>query len=251
MMRRPFIAGNWKMNLGIAESKALTEALALATKDIRSVDIAVAPTELCLSTVVSSLKDTGIHVASQNHHPMTKGAYTGEVSPTMLREAGVAYALVGHSERRTLFGETNFDVKQKVVAAFEAGLLPILCLGETLQERESGSAEQVVQEQLLSALETLDPSQVAAITIAYEPVWAIGTGKTASPQEAQQMHAFIRSLLRDRYPSFVAEDVRIQYGGSVKPHNAKELLSQPDIDGALVGGASLSVESFVGILTAI
>ena len=250
-MRRPFIAGNWKMNLGVHGSKALAEGLAAATKTIRNVDIAVAPIELCLSTVLSALQDTGIHVASQNHHAMTKGAYTGEVSPTMLREAGVAYAIIGHSERRTLFGETNADVQQKVTAAFEAGLLPILCIGETLDERESGTAERIVQEQLLTAIESLDAPQVAALTIAYEPVWAIGTGKTASPEEAQQMHAFIRGLLQERFPSFVARDVRIQYGGSVKPHNAKALLSQPDIDGALVGGASLTVESFVGILTEI
>tara|TARA_B100001093_G_scaffold504362_1_gene560100 strand:- start:511 stop:1272 length:762 start_codon:yes stop_codon:yes gene_type:complete len=250
-MRRPFIAGNWKMNLGVEAAGILATNLAKACKDIRDVDIAVAPTEVCLTTVIQALSESGIHVASQNHYPAVKGAYTGEVSPVMLREAGCAYALVGHSERRTLFGETNTQVQQKVLAAFDAGLLPILCIGETLDEREAGNAESVVQEQLLTAIQSLDAAQVSSITIAYEPVWAIGTGKTASPAEAQSMHAFIRGLLRERYPSFVAEDIRIQYGGSVKPHNAQELLSQPDIDGALVGGASLTVDSFVGILTAV
>ena len=250
-MRRPFIAGNWKMNLGVEAAGILATDLAKACKDIRDVDIAVAPTEVCLTTVIQSLTESGIHVASQNHYPAVKGAYTGEVSPIMLREAGCAYALVGHSERRTLFDETDAQVEQKVLAAFEAGLLPILCIGETLEERETGIAESVVERQLLTAIQSLSAEQVAAITIAYEPVWAIGTGKTASPDEAQAMHAFIRGLLHKQYPSFVAEDIRIQYGGSVKPHNAHELLSQPDIDGALVGGASLTVDSFVGILTAV
>ena len=250
-MRRPFIAGNWKMNLGVEQAETLSAKLAVACVNIRDVDIAVAPTEICLTTVLSALKESGIHVASQNHYHAVKGAYTGEVSPVMLRQAGCAYALIGDSERRTLFGETNTIVQQKVSAAFDAGLLPILCIGETLEEREAGNAESIVQEQLLTAVEGLEAEQIAAITIAYEPVWAIGTGKTASPAEAQSMHAFIRNLLRERYPSFVANDIRIQYGGSVKPHNAQELLSQPDIDGALVGGASLTVDSFVGILTAV
>ena len=250
-MRRPFIAGNWKMNLGVDAAGALATSLAEACADLRTVDIAVAPTEISLTTVITALAGKGIHVASQNHYPAVKGAYTGEVSPVMLKEAGCAYALIGHSERRTLFGETNDQVRQKVLAAFDAGLLPILCIGETLEEREAGNAESVVQEQLLTAIESLDPAQVASVTIAYEPVWAIGTGKTATPAEAQAMHAFIRGLLRERYPSFVADDIRIQYGGSVKPHNAQELLSQPDIDGALVGGASLTVDAFVGILTAV
>ena len=250
-MRRPFIAGNWKMNLGVDGAGALATSLAEACADLRNVDIAVAPTEISLTTVLTALNGSGIHVASQNHHHAVKGAYTGEVSPVMLKEAGCAYALIGHSERRTLFGETNSQVQKKVLAAFEAGLLPILCIGETLEEREAGNAESVVQEQLLTAIASLEAAQVASITIAYEPVWAIGTGKTATPAEAQAMHAFIRGLLRERYPSFVAEDTRIQYGGSVKPHNAQELLSQPDIDGALVGGASLTVDSFVGILTAV
>ena len=250
-MRRPFIAGNWKMNLGVEDAGTLATDLASACADIRDVDIAVAPTEICLTTVLSALKDSGIHVASQNHFHAVKGAYTGEVSPVMLRQAGCAYALIGHSERRTLFGETNASVQQKVSAAFDAGLLPILCIGETLEEREAGNAESIVQEQLLTAIEGLQAEQIAAITIAYEPVWAIGTGKTATPIEAQSMHAFIRNLLHERYPSFVANDIRIQYGGSVKPHNAQELLSQPDIDGALVGGASLTVDAFVGILTAV
>lgn len=250
-MRRPFIAGNWKMNLGIKDSVELAEEISHGSAPFRTVDVALAPTLLALSTVSSALQDSGVHIASQNHHPSDTGAFTGAVSASMLKEAGCAYAIVGHSERRTLFGETLMDVHNKVQSAFNAGLLPILCIGETLEQREQGQANSVVQEQLLSAIEGLSAAQVAAITIAYEPVWAIGTGKTATPAEAQTMHAFIRSLLHVRYPSFVSDDVRIQYGGSVKPQNAKELLSQPDIDGALVGGASLTATAFIGILTAI
>ena len=250
-MRRPFIAGNWKMNLGIGEAVRIAREISLGSASIRTVDVALAPTLLALVPVSHALKDSGVHVASQNHHAADSGSFTGAVSASMLKEAGCAYAIVGHSERRTLFGETLFDVHSKVQSAFKAGLLPILCIGETLEQRESGEAQTIVQEQLLSALKGLSADQVAAITIAYEPVWAIGTGKTATPAEAQSMHAFIRSLLQERYPSFVSDDVRLQYGGSVKPHNAKELLSQPDIDGALVGGASLTAKAFIGILTAI
>ena len=250
MTRRLFIAGNWKMNLSVAEAKSLASELADAVQDIRHVDIAIAPTSLALAGVVEAVQDKGIHVASQNHHLQPSGAFTGEVSAEMLKGAGCSYALVGHSERRQIFGETDDLVNQKVHAAFRGGLLPILCIGETLEQRESGQAEAIVKEQVLNGLKDLTPAQVSATTLAYEPVWAIGTGKTASPEEAQNMHAFIRSVLADNFPSFVANDIRIQYGGSVKPHNAGELLAQPDIDGALVGGASLNVNSFVGILTA-
>jgi len=250
-MRRPFIAGNWKMNLGIKEAVSLAQEIGIGCTPFRSVDVALALTTLAVDAVNEALQGTGVHVASQNHHESDSGAFTGAVSATMLKEAGCAYAIIGHSERRTLFGETLDDVHNKVHSAFKAGLLPILCIGETLEQRENGQAQTIVQEQLLSALKDLSADQIAAITIAYEPVWAIGTGKTASPAEAQSMHAFIRSLLQERYPSFVANDIRIQYGGSVKPHNAKELLSQPDIDGALVGGASLTAKAFIGILTAI
>lgn len=249
--KRLFIAGNWKMNLTVEEAVKLAEAIASMTVEQRHVDIALAPNMLCLDAVIKTLKDSGIHVASQNHHPQPSGAFTGEVSPSMLKGLGCAYAIVGHSERRTHFGDTLSFVAQKVEAAFSAGLLPILCIGETLEERESGNAESIVKEQLTTAIANLSADQVASITIAYEPVWAIGTGKTATPEQAQSMHAFIRGTLRDTYPGFVADSVRIQYGGSVKPHNAKELLSQPDIDGALVGGASLKADAFLGILTAV
>jgi triosephosphate isomerase len=250
MTRRPFIAGNWKMNLSASESASLASDLVSAVKDIRGVDIAIAPTSLALSSVFAVTRNTGVHIASQNHHANVSGAFTGEVSPEMLRAAGCAYALVGHSERRQIFGETNSDVNEKVKAAFRAGLLPILCVGETLEERESGRAKAIVTGQVLSGLQDLSNDQVAAVTIAYEPVWAIGTGKTATPEAAQEIHAHIRQLLKDHYPAFVANDLRIQYGGSVKPHNASELLSQPDIDGALVGGASLNSDSFAAILLA-
>lgn len=250
MSRRLFIAGNWKMNLTVEEATELASQLSSAVKDIRHVDIAIAPTSLALTHVVEAVKDKGIHVASQNHHLQPSGAFTGEISAEMLKDAGCAYALVGHSERRQLFGETDSLVNQKVHAAFRAGLLPILCVGETLEQRDNGLAEAIVKDQVLLGLKNLTPAQMSATTLAYEPVWAIGTGKTASPEEAQKMHAFIRSVLSDNFPSFVANDMRIQYGGSVKPNNASELLAQPDIDGALVGGASLNVDSFVGILTA-
>jgi triosephosphate isomerase len=250
MSRRLFIAGNWKMNLSVGDANRLASQLSAAVKDIRHADIAIAPTSLALAGVVEAVKESGIHVASQNHHLQSSGAFTGEVSAEMLKDAGCAYALVGHSERRQIFGETDSLINQKVHAAFRGGLLPILCVGETLEQRDLGQAEAVVKEQVLSGLKDLTPAQMSATTLAYEPVWAIGTGKTASPEEAQQMHAFIRSVLADNFPSFVANDMRIQYGGSVKPHNAAEVLAQPDSDGALVGGASLSVDSFVGILTA-
>lgn len=250
MSRRLFIAGNWKMNLSVVEANTLAAQLSASVTDIRHADIAIAPTSLALAGVVETVKESGIHVASQNHHLQPSGAFTGEISAELLKEAGCTYALVGHSERRQIFRETDTLINQKVHAAFRAGLLPILCVGETLEQRDMGQAETVVKDQVLNGLKDLTPAQISATTLAYEPVWAIGTGKTASPEEAQQMHAFIRSVLADNFPSFVANDMRIQYGGSVKPHNAAELLAQPDIDGALVGGASLSVESFVGILTA-
>ena len=251
MKRRLFIAGNWKMNLSVMEADSFAQQLKKAALDHTHVDIAVAPTFLALSTVIQRLQHTNIFVAAQNLHPSKSGAFTGEISGEMLKQAGCSYVLVGHSERRQLFGEKNTFIQEKCASAFRAGLLPILCVGETLAERQSNQAESIVTEQLRSALQGLDASQVAATTIAYEPVWAIGTGHTASPDQAQDMHAHIRHFIRNNYPSYVADQIRIQYGGSVKPQNASQLLSQPDIDGALVGGASLSIEDFMGIITAI
>jgi triosephosphate isomerase len=248
--RRPFIAGNWKMYKGPAEADALAELLKRALAGQAAVDVAVAPPFLSIPAVVARLHHSGVHVAAQNLHPEPAGAFTGEISAEMLRQAGVAYALAGHSERRALFGETDAFVEKKVHACFRAGLLPILCVGESLDEREAGQAEAVVRRQLAGALGKLSADQLPSVTIAYEPVWAIGTGRVASPAQAQEMHATIREWLTERYPPFVPRSVRILYGGSVKGSNAAGLLAQPDIDGALVGGASLVGDEFLAIINA-
>lgn len=253
MARRPFIAGNWKMNLGPSASAILASELAegLAGTADAAVDVAVAPVAVCIPGVAAVLHDSGVHVSSQNIHPETSGAYTGELPGPALREAGCTYAIIGHSERRKLFAEPDDFINAKVHAAFKAGLLPILCVGETLEQRDAGAAESTVLAQVEAGLAGLEPDQVVAVTLAYEPVWAIGTGRTATPEVAQQMHATIRGWLAETYPAFVAEQLRIQYGGSVKPHNAADLLAQPDIDGALVGGASLKSDSFLAIIRAV
>jgi triosephosphate isomerase len=246
--RRPFIAGNWKMHKTPAEADTLAEALKRVLVGQAQVDVAVAPPFLAIPAVVARFKHSGLHVAAQNVHAEASGAFTGEISAEMLRAAGVTYCLVGHSERRQIFGETDADAEKKVHAALRAGLLPILCVGETLAEREAGQAELVVRRQLAAALGRLSADQLPSVTLAYEPVWAIGTGKVASPAQAQEMHATIREWLAERYPAFVPRSVRVLYGGSVKASNAAGLLSQPDIDGALVGGASLVAEEFLGII---
>ena len=250
MGRRLFIAGNWKLHKGPQQADTLATALKRALADETGVDIAVAPPYISIPAVVARLKHTGIHVAGQDVHPEIKGAYTSAVSSEMLKDAGCAYTLVGHSERRQVFGDDDATVSAKVHAAFRAGLLPILCCGETLAQREAGVAIEVVTQQLAAGLSGLAPDQVVSTTLAYEPVWAIGTGVTASPDQAQQMHAEIRAWLSANFPAFVPSQTRIQYGGSVKPGNAKDLLSQPDIDGALVGGASLDADSFLAIVRA-
>ena len=250
MRRRLFIAGNWKMNRSPSEADALASALKRELIDDTSVDIAIAPTYLALPSVISRLQHTNIHIVAQNLHPEISGAFTGEISAEMLRSVGCEYVIVGHSERRHVFGEQDQFINLKCHAAFRAGLLPILCVGETLEQRRSGAANLIVQKQIISGLQGLSADQIAAVTLAYEPVWAIGTGETATPSQAQDMHAHIRAYLRENYPSYVADQLRIQYGGSVKPHNAADLLSQPDIDGALVGGASLKVDDFAAIIRA-
>ena len=250
MARRPFIAGNWKMNLGPVEADALARALKPLLVDQTGADIAVAPVALSIPAVVARLKHSGVHVAGQDLHAAPSGAYTGCVSGEMLRGAGCAYVLIGHSERRRDFSEAGALIREKVHAAFRAGLLPILCVGETLAQRQAGQVEAIVGAQLAAGLEGLRADQVPALTLAYEPVWAIGTGVTASPDQAQEVHAFIRGWLAARYPAFVAEQTRIQYGGSVKPGNAATLLACPDIDGCLVGGAALKAESFAAIVRA-
>lgn len=250
-MRRKFVVGNWKMHKGPADADVLADTLkrALAGRDA-SVDVGVCPPFISLPTVVARLKHTGIIVAGQNLHTEAQGAFTGEVSGEMLRQAGVAYCLVGHSERRQYFGDTDAVVAKKVSACFRSGLLPILCVGETLAERDAGQEREVVVRQLEIAIGSLSADQMPSVTIAYEPVWAIGTGRTASPLQAQEMHATIRGWLEVKFPAFVARSTRIQYGGSVKGSNAAELLKMPDIDGALVGGAALSAEEFLSIIAA-
>jgi len=248
MARRPFIAGNWKLNKGPAEAAELGRDLAAVLGNRTDIDIAVFPPTLSLASAISALAGSGIDIGVQEINSNNSGAYTGTNSPAMAREAGCTRCLIGHSERRQLYGETDEGVNKKVHAALAAGLLPILCIGETLDQRNAGQLKEVVGRQVTKGLEGLAPDQVATVTLAYEPVWAIGTGVTASPEQAQEAHAFIRSLLSRDYPGFVADQVRIQYGGSVKPGNARELLSQPDIDGALVGGASLKADNFAGIV---
>lgn len=253
MTRRPFIAGNWKMNLGPSDGAALAGALAEGLAGVAdvAVDVAVAPIAVSIPAVAATLADSGVHVASQNIHPQPSGAFTGELPAAVLREAGCTYAIIGHSERRQLFGEDDAFINQKVHAALAGGLLPILCVGETLAQRDAGNAESTVLGQIAAGLAGLSADQVSAVTLAYEPVWAIGTGRTATPEVAQQMHAVIRGWLASTYPAFVADQLRIQYGGSVKPHNAANLIGQPDIDGALVGGASLKADSFLAIIRAV
>ena len=242
-MRTPIIAANWKMHKTISEARAFAEKLVPQLMDVDRVDAVVAAPYTALAALGQALAGSPVALASQNVHPEPAGAFTGEVSVEMLREVGCGYVIVGHSERRALFGESSEFVAQKVCAAQGGGLVPIVCVGEALEEREAGRTTEVVAAQLATSLEGAD----ARLVIAYEPVWAIGTGRTATPAIAQEVHAFVRARLRERFPS-EAEGIRIQYGGSVKPENAAELLAQPDVDGALVGGASLDPDSFSAII---
>jgi len=246
MSRRPFVAGNWKMYKTAAEAAAFLEALAGRVPD--GVDVAVCPAFTALPDAVRAAAGTGVAIFAQNMHEAEAGAFTGEVSAGMLLAAGVDGALVGHSERRQLFGETDAGVNAKAARAHAAGLRVILAVGETAEEREAALTELVLERQVRAGLDGLTPEQVAATTIAYEPVWAIGTGLTATPETAQAAHAFIRGLVDGLHG--VGERVRIQYGGSVKPGNAAELFAQPDIDGGLIGGASLEPDDFAAVIAA-
>jgi len=247
-MRTPFIAGNWKMNKNIAEAQALVEELKGALPAEGKVEVAVCPAFVALGAVKGALAGTAIKLGAQNAHPEAKGAFTGEVSINML--AGlVDYVIVGHSERRQLFGETDAFINKKVLAVLACGLKPILCIGETLAENEARQTEAVLERQAREDLVNVGPEDIAKVTIAYEPIWAIGTGLAATAADAQNRIAFIRGQLRAKYGD-LADQVRIQYGGSVTASNAKEILSQPDIDGALVGGASLKAADFATIVKA-
>jgi triosephosphate isomerase len=248
--RTPMIAGNWKMNLRPAEAVKLIETISLGTGDVEGVDILVAPPFTHLGIVRQAIENSGIFLAGQNMHWEASGAYTGEISGRMLQDATCTHVILGHSERRELFKETDEMVNLKVKAASFLGLIPIVCVGETLAQREAGHTFDVLKEQLNQSLENfrLDQRMPTSTILAYEPVWAIGTGLTATPDEAQDVHHFIREWIETVFNSGTATQVRILYGGSVKPGNVSDLMSQPDIDGALVGGASLKGDSFVDII---
>ncbi len=247
-MRTPLIAGNWKMYKTSGESASFVKEFLPMVSGVKGVEIVLAPPFPSLPLVASLTAGSNVGVASQNVHFAAEGAYTGEVSPGMVKDAGAGYAIIGHSERRLHFAETDESVNRKVKAALAAGLVPILCLGETLEERESGKTFGVAGRQLRAGLSGLDFSQAQKVVVAYEPVWAIGTGKTATPAQAQEVHAFLRGILTELWGRGAAEAVRILYGGSVKPENIAELMAQADIDGALVGGASLKPGSFAALV---
>jgi triosephosphate isomerase len=247
-MRKKFIAGNWKMNLNSAQGLELAAALAKAVGSQSDVEVAICPPAVYLDAIGGAVKGSAVGLGAQNCHHEAKGAFTGEVAPAMLVDIGCEYVILGHSERRQLFHETNQDVNKKVLAALAAGLTPIVCVGETLDERKANRTQEVVREQVEGSLAGLTGEQVLKLVIAYEPIWAIGTGVVATPEQAEEVHADLRSLLSSRYTAPVAEAVRIQYGGSVNAENAATLLSQPNIDGALVGGASLKADGFLAII---
>ncbi len=247
-MRRAFIAGNWKMNLTRAAARELAQAVLPVAERTPEVDVALAPSYTSLDVVIEAVAGGPVTTAAQNCHWEESGAFTGEVSAEMVRDIGCSHVILGHSERRQLFGETDEMVNKRVHAAHRAGLLPIVCIGETLEQREADQTSAVVARQLRGALDGVVAERMPALTVAYEPVWAIGTGKTATPGQAQAVHAELRALIGELYSSQVAEAVRIQYGGSVKPDNVAELMAQPDIDGALVGGASLKADSFAALI---
>ncbi len=252
-MRKKIVAGNWKMNKTASEAKALIAGIRKETGDgAGAVEVVVCPPFTALESAAAALAGSQIALGAQNMHAEDSGAFTGEVSAAMLVALGVRYVILGHSERRTLFGETDAIVNQKTRAAIQAGLVPIVCVGETLQEREAGKMADVVSTQVKGSLAgvTGDELKAGKLVIAYEPVWAIGTGKTASKEQAQEVHALIRRVLAEMTCGTAAETVRIQYGGSMKPENAAELLAMPDIDGGLIGGAALKADSFAAIINA-
>ena len=244
------IAGNWKMNLTLAEAVQLVKAIADSIKGLDGVEVLVAPPFTALLRVKETIGKTPILLAGQNMHWEAQGAFTGEVSAAMLTDAGCTHVILGHSERRTLFGETDEVIDRKTAAAVKKGLVPIVCIGETLEEREKGLTFQTIERQLNLSLKSFREGKKIppATVLAYEPVWAIGTGRTATPEQAQEVHQFIRQWLKAQFGEQPAEAIRILYGGSVKPDNVRELMSKPDIDGALVGGASLKPESFLPIV---
>ena len=248
-MRKPFIAGNWKMFKTVHETTVYVKELRSLIKDLIDVTVVVAPPFTAVHAASEAARNSHVSVAAQNMHWERDGAFTGEIAAGMIKEAGAEYVIIGHSERRTHFGETDATVNRKTMAAISASLTPIVCIGETLEQRERNETMDVIDRQIKGGLDALTGHQVAPLVLAYEPVWAIGTGESATPEMAQEACAFIRKQLGERL-GHAAREIRIQYGGSVNPGNAAELLSQPDIDGALVGGASLKAADFLAIVAA-
>ena len=246
--RRPILAGNWKMNMTATQGRELASKLIPLVSGARDRDIVLGPPFTSLSAVAEAIKGTNIGLSAQNLHWEDKGAFTGEISADMLLDSGCKYVIIGHSERRQYFGESDESVNKKVKQALKKGLLPIMCVGETLAEREAGKLNEIIGRQVTGGLKDLSSEDMKKVVIAYEPVWAIGTGKTASPEQANEVHALIRGKVKSLYNADIAEGLRIQYGGSVTPENVSQLMSMPDIDGALVGGASLKPESFAALV---
>jgi len=248
MRKRPLIAGNWKMYKTASEAVTLVQTLKAAAHMVSNVTIVICPPFTALSEVSKVLKDTAINLGAQNMYCAPEGAFTGEISPTMLKDSGCRYVILGHSERRQYFKEDDILIHEKVKTALKYSIIPIVCVGETLAERDAKKHFDVVKTQFDESIGRLEKEDIAKVVIAYEPVWAIGTGKTATPDQAEQMHSYIRRLLNERYSQEVGSRIPILYGGSVKPDNTKSLMEKPNIDGALVGGASLKAESFAQII---
>ncbi len=249
-MRTPLIAGNWKMNTESASATALTSAIAERAAEAAGAELLVCPPSIYLTTVRDAIGETSVALGAQNMSCQPKGAFTGEISAAMLNDVGASYVILGHSERRHIFGETDENVNKKTIAAIAAGLRPIVCVGELLEEREAGKTAEVIRSQFEGSLAGISADDMQSVVIAYEPVWAIGTGKVATPAQAEEVHADLRKQLVERYNQELADTVRILYGGSVKPDNATELIGQPNIDGALIGGASLKADDFLAIAVA-
>lgn len=248
-MRKKVVAGNWKMNNDLSESVNLISGIKNVTAGNElNAEVIICPPFTSLETASTLIKDTNVKLGAQNMSFEDSGAFTGEISASMLKSVGCEYVILGHSERRTIFGENDETINKKIKKALSAGLKPIFCIGETLDQRENGTTKDVIEAQVRNGLVGITAEELSLIIVAYEPVWAIGTGKTATPEQAQEVHEFIRGLIKELYSVDSAENLTIQYGGSVKPDNAKELLSQPDIDGALVGGACLKADSFFEII---
>jgi len=248
MTRRPLIAGNWKMHTTVTEAEQLAAAVVQAAQGKTDRDVMIAPPYTALAAVGKVLAGSGVQLGAQNVHWEETGAFTGEISPGMLKDVGCTMAIVGHSERRHVFGETDFMINRRLTGALKIGIIPVFCIGETLKQRETGQTMQVLEDQVRAGLVGVELSSGDQLVIAYEPVWAIGTGKTATEEQAQEAHGFIRGLLEVMFEKNIAGQMRILYGGSAKPENIDTLLQQPDIDGGLVGGAALKAESFERII---